>query len=68
MNLMTISKTGKEQYSLAEIQKEINSNLEYLQEEQTTPYANQCINEINLCVHELLNTISDLTKRQIISE
>jgi hypothetical protein len=65
MNLMTISKTGKEEYSLAEIQKEINSNLEYLQEKQTTPYEDQCINQINLCVHELLNTISDLTKQTV---
>ena len=31
MSLMTINKTGKEEYSLAEIQEEINSNLEYLQ-------------------------------------
>ena len=67
MNLMTISKTGKEEYSLAEIQKEINSNLEYIHRclGKTTPYEDQCINQINLCVHELLNTISDLTKQTV---
>lgn len=67
MSLMTINKTGKEEYSLAEIQEEINSNLEYLQGclGKTTAYEDQCFNEINLCVHELLNTISDLTKQTV---
>ena len=68
MNLMTISRTGKEEYSLAEIQEQINSSLEYLEYQQSiprTPESYQCANEINLCVNELLNIISNLTKETV---
>jgi len=68
MNLTTISRTGKEEYSLAEIQEQINSSLEYLEYQQSnprTPESYQCANEINLCVHELLNIISNLTKETV---